>query len=44
MRLPGWSVLTVEAMEADDLVSRALAEEGGLQCGYCTPGLMMTLR
>ncbi len=44
MRLPGRSVVTIEALAADDAVSRALAEEGGLQCGYCTPGLMMTLR
>jgi carbon-monoxide dehydrogenase small subunit len=43
-RLAGCSVTTVEGVPADDAVSRALAEEGGLQCGYCTPGLMMTLR
>ncbi len=43
-RLPGHTVTTVEGVPADDQVSRALAEEGGFQCGYCTPGLMMTLR
>ena len=43
-RLAGRRVTTVEGVPADDAVSRALAEEGGLQCGYCTPGLMMTLR
>ncbi len=43
-RLAGRRVTTIEGVPADDAVSRALAEEGGLQCGYCTPGLMMTLR
>ncbi len=43
-RLAGRRVTTVEGVAADDAVSRALAEEGGLQCGYCTPGLLMTLR
>ena len=43
-RLAGRSVTTVEGSVADDAVSRALAEEGGVQCGYCTPGLVMTLR
>ncbi len=44
MRLPGRAVTTIEHLPADDAVSQALAEEGGLQCGYCTAGLMMTLR
>jgi carbon-monoxide dehydrogenase small subunit len=43
-RLARRHVTTVEGVPADDAVSRALAEEGGLQCGYCTPGLLMTLR
>jgi carbon-monoxide dehydrogenase small subunit len=43
-RVAGRSVTTIEGVAADDAVSRALAEEGGFQCGYCTPGLMMTLR
>lgn len=44
MRLDGRDVTTVEHLDADDFVAQALAEEGGLQCGYCTPGLLMTLR
>jgi carbon-monoxide dehydrogenase small subunit len=44
MHLPGRAVTTIEHLVADDEVSHALAQEGGLQCGYCTVGLMMTLR
>ena len=38
------SVTTVEGLaEGGDLhpVQRSFAENGGLQCGYCTPGLIM---
>jgi len=41
----GAEVRTVEAMgEADDLhpVQVGFWEEHGLQCGYCTPGMIMT--
>ncbi len=44
MHLPGRTITTIEHLPADDAVARALAEGGGLQCGYCTPGLLMTLR
>jgi carbon-monoxide dehydrogenase small subunit len=44
LRLDGCAVTTVEHLDPDDEPARALAEEGGLQCGYCTPGLLMTLR
>lgn len=39
------SIRTVESLAADGVLhplQRSLAEEGGLQCGFCTPGLLMT--
>lgn len=43
----GKSVRTVEGLERDgelDPVQRGFMECHGLQCGYCTPGMMMTAR
>jgi aerobic-type carbon monoxide dehydrogenase small subunit (CoxS/CutS family) len=42
----GSSVRTVEDMggpSADHLLQQAFKSEHGLQCGYCTPGFIMTL-
>lgn len=42
----GRRVETVEGLAEDDRLSplqRAMLEEGGLQCGFCTPGLLMAL-
>ncbi len=44
--LEGTTVTTVEAVGDDPLgrtVQEAFAEEGALQCGYCTPGFVMAL-
>jgi len=44
--MAGQEVYTVEALaESGELteVQRALAELGGSQCGYCTPGFVMSL-
>ncbi len=43
----GHEIRTVEGLEADgvlDVVQRGFSEEHGLQCGFCTPGMMMTAR
>ena len=43
----GHEVRTVEGMERDgqlDPVQQGFVEEHGLQCGFCTPGMMMTAR
>jgi carbon-monoxide dehydrogenase small subunit len=43
----GKRVDTVEAMEKDgelDAVQKGFMECHGLQCGFCTPGMMMTSR
>lgn len=43
----GAAVTTIEGLAADDgtlhPVQQALRDEHGLQCGFCTPGLAMTL-
>jgi len=42
----GREILTVEALAADGNLcdaQRALAASGGSQCGYCTPGFVMSL-
>jgi carbon-monoxide dehydrogenase small subunit len=43
----GHEVRTVEGMERDgqlDAVQQGFMEEHGLQCGFCTPGMMLTAR
>lgn len=43
----GHRVRTVEGLETErglDPVQRGFAECHGLQCGFCTPGMMMTAR
>jgi aerobic carbon-monoxide dehydrogenase small subunit len=43
----GHEVRTVEDLEVDgvlDPVQQGFMEEHGLQCGFCTPGMMMTIR
>lgn len=43
----GTQITTVEGLAAEDgtlhPVQQALLEEHGLQCGFCTPGVVMTL-
>ena len=44
MQADGAEILTVEGLETDGQlhpIQRAFAECYGLQCGYCTPGLML---
>jgi carbon-monoxide dehydrogenase small subunit len=41
----GRSVMTVEGLEKDgklDPIQEGFMQEHGLQCGFCTPGMMMT--
>ncbi|MFY9670628.1 MAG: (2Fe-2S)-binding protein, partial [Trebonia sp.] len=43
----GHEITTIEGLAADDSgdglhpIQRAFQEEHGLQCGYCTPGMVM---
>lgn len=39
----GRAVLTIEGLE-DDPLQRAFAEADALQCGFCTPGQIMSLK
>jgi carbon-monoxide dehydrogenase small subunit len=43
----GHEIRTIEDMERDgvlDPVQQGFIEEHGLQCGFCTPGMVMTIR
>jgi carbon-monoxide dehydrogenase small subunit len=43
----GHEIATVEGLEQDgvlDPVQQGFIEEHGLQCGFCTPGMMLTAR
>ncbi len=43
----GHEVRTVEGLEVDgvlDPLQQGFMEEHGLQCGFCTPGMLMTIR
>jgi len=48
MEIEGKRVTTVEGLtEPDNRLSalqRAFVEEGGIQCGFCTPGMLMSAR
>lgn len=44
-RAAGSEVMTIEGVTYDDLLHRvqqALVDSGGIQCGYCTPGFVMS--
>ncbi|MBP1844366.1 carbon-monoxide dehydrogenase small subunit [Rhizobium petrolearium] len=44
IQMEGHEITTIEAVGGTDLspLQRALHEEHGLQCGFCTPGIIMT--
>ena len=47
VQLDGSSVLTVEGLAGKDglhPIQEGFKEEHGLQCGFCTPGMMMTAK
>jgi aerobic-type carbon monoxide dehydrogenase small subunit (CoxS/CutS family) len=40
----GREVTTVEGLAADDPVLRAFDEAGAFQCGFCTPGMVLSAK
>jgi aerobic-type carbon monoxide dehydrogenase small subunit (CoxS/CutS family) len=40
-QVQGAEVLTIEGLGGDHALQRAFVEEGGSQCGACTPGMIM---
>ncbi|MED5047936.1 xanthine dehydrogenase subunit E [Bacillus siamensis] len=40
------SITTIEGLQKDelDMCQTAFLEEGGFQCGYCTPGMIIALK
>jgi aerobic carbon-monoxide dehydrogenase small subunit len=45
VQMEGHEIITIEAVARDGVYSplqQALHEEHGLQCGFCTPGIVMT--
>ncbi|MBW6463644.1 MAG: (2Fe-2S)-binding protein [Firmicutes bacterium] len=44
-KISGHSVITIEALSKDgkpDFVQEAFVEKGAVQCGFCTPGMVMS--
>ena len=44
-KVAGMEVLTIEGLSLDgepDLVQRCFVEKGAVQCGFCTPGMVMS--
>ena len=45
IQMEGHAITTIEAVARDNVLSplqQAMHEEHGLQCGFCTPGIIMT--
>ncbi|OGF58800.1 MAG: (2Fe-2S)-binding protein [Candidatus Fischerbacteria bacterium RBG_13_37_8] len=48
MEVEGKNVLTIEGLQGDDnqlsVIQQAFVEKGGIQCGFCTPGMIMSAK
>jgi len=43
----GSSILTVEGLSGDkglNIIQESIIDEGGVQCGFCTPGILLSAR
>jgi len=43
-RAAGRSVCTIEGLEGRDPLQKAFVEQGAVQCGFCTPGMILAAR
>lgn len=46
-QVEGKEIITIEGLMKDgelDAVQKALAEKGAVHCGYCTPGMIMSIK
>jgi aerobic carbon-monoxide dehydrogenase small subunit len=46
LEAPGRAIVTIEGLAADALhpLQQALVEHGGTQCGFCTPGIVLSAK
>lgn len=47
MKVAGRSVTTIEGLQRGeelDLIQQAFMDEGAIQCGFCTPGMVLTTK
>jgi len=47
VEVDGAEIITVEGLAHDnrlDVVQQAFVDEGGVQCGFCTPGMLISAR
>jgi len=46
LEAPGRAITTIEGLAAGDLhpLQRALVQHGGTQCGFCTPGIVLSAK
>lgn len=47
VRADGHSIETIEGLSKDDkwcVLPKSFVEEGAIQCGYCTPGMIMSAK
>lgn len=47
VRADGHSIETIEGLSKDDkwhVLQKSFVEEGAIQCGYCTPGMIMSAK
>ena len=47
MEVEGKNVLTIEGMQNEEefgLIQKAFLEKGAVQCGFCTPGMIMSTK
>jgi carbon-monoxide dehydrogenase small subunit len=47
LEAPGWNITTIEGLAQGgelDPLQQALVEHNGTQCGFCTPGILMSAK